>query len=75
MQAHENSQFAIGRQLIRETFSGLKIPVFADFSSQIRGVDLQMGANTSPINLTLRRALEYVGLRFDHTGRGYDRTA
>jgi hypothetical protein len=34
-----------------------------------------MGANTFPINLALRRALEYVGLRIDYTGRGYDRTA
>lgn len=61
--------------LLGKLSSGLKIPVFADYSSQIRGVDPYMGANTFPINLALRRALEYVGLRFDHTGRGYDRTA
>jgi len=61
--------------LLGKLSDGLKIPVFADYSSQIRGVDPYMGANTFPVNLALRRALEYVGLRFDYTGRGYDRTA
>ncbi len=63
------------KNLFGKLSCGLEIPVFADYSSQIRGIDPYMGANTFSVNLALRRALEYVGLRFDFTGRGYDRTA
>lgn len=61
--------------LFEKLSNGLEIPVFADYSSQIRGIDPYMGAKAFPVNLALRRALEYVGMRFDFTGRGYDRTA
>jgi len=62
-------------KLLERIPEGSRIPVFSEFFSRIQGVDPYMGTRTYSINVALRRALEYVGMRFDYTTKGFDRTA
>ena len=55
--------------------SGLEIPVFSDYLKRVQGIDPHMGSRTYSINSALRKALEYVGMRFDYSSKGFDRTA
>ncbi len=55
--------------------SGLEIPIFSNYSKWVQGIDPYMGSRTYSINSALRKALEYVGMRFDYTSKGFDRTA
>lgn len=66
--------FCVGK-FTEKVSSGLEIPIISNYLKRIQGIDPYMGSRTYSINSALRKALEYVGMRFDYSSKGFDRTA
>ncbi|HOI63365.1 MAG TPA: YkgJ family cysteine cluster protein [Mesotoga sp.] len=65
----------IMRKVVDSVNGGLDIPVFSNFARRVRGIDPYLAERVYPINQALKKAIEFIGLRWHFGSLGYDKPA
>jgi hypothetical protein len=65
----------IMRKVVDSVNGGLDIAVFSNFARRVKGIDPYLAERVYPINQALKKAIEFIGLRWHFGSLGYDKPA